>query len=260
MRRLVALAPLVAGGCVLTESFGQFAGGPVDGGVPDAPAPLDAGGDAEVSVDAGTDADAAAPPIAFVQGMAANGTTPTLSVSLPSVGVHHALVVSAHWSPGSPSLVGITDSAKNAFEIVSGPVDGANGRHFLLATYDTPRGDDTVTLTVSAATTNVELYVDEYDGLALSTALDRTAAMSGTSAATDGMTSGPLTVSLANELVYAFAEATDTKAGTGFTTRSSFGKNVIEDLIVTRSGSVTATATMTTGSGWTLMAASFKGR
>jgi hypothetical protein len=99
----------------------------------------------------------------------------------------------------------------------------------------------------------------EYDGLALSGALDQ-ASNSGTSTATDGIDTGPVTASKGGELLFAFTGATGTTVGSNFMTRSTFGNNLVEDRLVPAAGSINATATMTAGSGWTILAATFKGR
>ena len=246
----------------LDRSDGAIDAGAGDGQVlvtTDGQVAADTGGDAAPAL-GGADADASPPPITFVQSMANGGVGPSVSVLLPGVGAHHALLVCVYISPNSASLVSFSDSLGSSLAVISGPFDGVNGRHYLLGTYDTQAGDHTVTVNRSTATANMELYVNEYDQMATSNALEDTASMNGTATGTDGITSGILTASRAGELVFAFAESTGTAAGSGFETRSTFGDNIVEDALTATSGPVTATATMTSGFGWTIMAATFKKR
>jgi len=108
----------------------------------------------------------------------------------------------------------------------------------------------------TAPTTFSEIYIHEYAGLL---AFDAGAASPGNSSATDGMASGNAETHYANELLFGYGVTGSAAAGTNFTTRSSFHSNITEDQIVSTAGVYQATATMTSGTGWTMLLGAFRG-
>jgi hypothetical protein len=255
-------------GCLLTDSLSNLTGASSagDGGVHGADSGADGGVEAGVDAarsDAGADADAsgdgpAVAPIRYVQIDANQTTTTVLTLALKGVGAHDALIIAVHVN--GATLSPVTDTQGNAFQQVIGPATGPNGDHYVFATYDVAAGDDTVSLLATQTASPFEGYLAEYAGLATSMAFDQANYMSGTSMALDGMTSGPVTTTAPNELLFGFGEGGTTAAGTGFTARSLYNGNVIEDRVVSQAGVYGATATETSTSGsWTMALATFKG-
>ncbi len=119
------------------------------------------------------------------------------------------------------------------------------------------------TLTISTAPSDdIRLWMYEYSGLAASSC-DQMTGQSGTTANTNpnNMTSGSVTPTQANELVFGWAlPALGTaSAGTGFTSLSGAGGNVVETKDIASTAPLAATATDTNGSDTYFMAiATFK--
>ncbi len=208
-------------------------------------------------------ADAAAPDvapvaIAFVQQNASSaGTATTLAVpySAALVTAHDTLIVGVDGNSAGTATV--TDSLGNTFAPVVGPIENGGLRMTIFAAFDVAGGPDTVTVTLSSAPASFfEVYIHEYAGLV---AFDAEAAQVGTSTATDAMASGNADTHFGNELIFGYGVTGSSVAGTSFNTRSSFHSNITEDMIVTTAGTYQATATMTAGSGWTMLMATFRG-
>lgn len=269
-RPAVALTALVlpllvgAAACSLASLDGYWGkGSSVDGGLDGA---VDEAGNPLVEVEAG--ADAVAPQggsIVFVQGKATFGMAKTVSAELDApIGAHHALIIAFEFDNDVP-LVSVKDSLGNTFDPIVGPVALSDQRAFIYAVYDAKAGADTVTVTVDALPTEFPLLVHEYDGIATTNAFDVENSTQGTTKAADGMAL-QLTTRADGELVFAFGYAstpTDVGtvvAGTNMTKRLTTPGTMTEDYILGVEGTTRPTATMTTGSGWVFLAATFKPR
>ncbi len=195
-------------------------------------------------------------PIAFVQGFANKFGTATvgqLAFAQP-LAAHHAAIIGV--DSNSPGTATVTDSQGNTFTPVLGPITNGGLRMTIFAAFDVAGGADTLTVTLSAAPSSFfEVYLHEYAGIV---AYDTGAVAVGSSTATDAMASGPADTHAAKELVFGYGVTGSAVAGTGFTERSSFDSNITEDQIVTMQGTYDATATMTAGSGWTMLMATFR--
>jgi hypothetical protein len=258
---LLGLCSLGAGGCLLVTSLSGFDDGPRD--VPDARSDRDAD---PIVQDATTDVPSvdarAVVPITFRQ---ANATSDSNSVSSLSTAFNGAVtargaIIVCLILGSQSTLSQITDTRGNTYATVLGPWDTFGGyRSYIALAQDVGGGPDTVSAQVSPATT-MELYVHEYAGLATSGAFDKSSSRNGSSSTTDGMESGFVTTSFDQELIFGFAVTNTAALGTGFNLRSSFNNNVIEDKVVTTKGSYQATATMTAGTAWAMMVATFRGQ
>jgi hypothetical protein len=201
--------------------------------------------------------DVPATPIAFVQANAVkSGAQTTAAVAfMQAVTAHDAIVLEV--DDNGPGAVTVTDSLGSTYEPMVGPVTNSGFRLTIFAAFDVRAGSDTITVTFSAApATESHLYAHEYAGLV---AFDVGAGATGTSAATDGVASGFITTRYANELLFAYSQTGVVVAGTGFTARSTFDSNVSEDQLIPTVGTYQATATMTSGSSWTIVAGAFRG-
>jgi hypothetical protein len=263
--------------CSALTSFDGFTGG-VSGSadaqvVPDAMGARDGTDGAASDVRFGDDASSAdrgpvadsggVAPIAFVQ----SGETDRASngiVSFPfgkDVTAHDAIIVSVSVYSTSVTLSSVRDTVGNAYMTVMGPLDGNGTRHYIALALDIAAGPDTVTATLSAnPAAYLALHIHEYSGLAASGAFDVGSFNTGTSTATDGMQSGSKTTTADHELIFGYAISLGSMApGTGFTARTGFETgDITEDEFVTTRGSYQATATMTSGSAWEMLMATFK--
>jgi hypothetical protein len=237
-------------------------------GTPDAPTTVDGpvmttdGGAADesevsVAVDASFDSSPATGGIQFVQASAnsiANGQA-TVTVQLPApVTAGDTLVVCADAS--SSTGLSIMDTLGSQFVVAYSSIDGSGTQSGIGYAIGVAGGAETVTFGIqsSGPLDFLEAYVQEYSGVS---AFDVATAMSGTATL---MESGYATTTAPNDLVFAFGITGTARAGTGFTTRSNYNDNLTEDEILVSPGSVEATATQVSGSGWTLTMAAFKPR
>jgi hypothetical protein len=123
---------------------------------------------------------------------------------------------------------------------------------------------NTVTLTVSTVPNDdIRLWINEYSGAAISGANDVNAATFGAAAGTasDNITSGTATTSVANELLFGFLRPFSGPgiAGTGFRSISTSGGNLIEEQLSNSAGANQATATdHVSGDLYIMMMATFK--
>ena len=227
-----------------------------DAGPRDAPA--DSRIDSPVR-DAPSDAPAAVVPIAYVQSTTSKPSVAVTTLALANpVAVHDAIIVCLNFpSSNAAVLSSITDTLGNSYLVVVGPVNAAGDLHYVAVAANSAAGADTLTVTLSATpASGADLFMLEYSGLAFLNPFDVTANSNGNGTA---MSSGPATTTKGHELVLGYAEAPSASVGAGFTLRSNNTGNIVEDNVVTTTGSYDATATTTTGA-WTMIMATFKGR
>ena len=121
-------------------------------------------------------------------------------------------------------------------------------------------GGNTVTVTFSAAQPYVDLRISEYGGLRPANPVDLTSSSSGTS---NSATSGTVTTTSANELLFGAGMTTGyfTGATGGFTTRiiTNPDADIVQDRIVSATGSYAATASLGGSASWLMQIATFRG-
>jgi hypothetical protein len=203
------------------------------------------------------------PPISFMQAKtsATSGTTLTFTLDA-AVSPQDALVVCLDYPTpfGGPTLSSTTDSLGNDFQtqISEENVLSADtgDLHIVIAAYGSQGGPDTITLTMSASLSGGTLMVAEYSGLALSDAADAQKAGAGSGTAMD---SGEGITNFGNELVLGYAGASGATPGSGFTERAALAGNILEDEVVSTTGTYDATATTTAGP-WAMIMVTFRGR
>ncbi len=224
----------------------------------DAPFGIDATADAPM-LDASMPLDAPLHPIAFVQATTTKPTAVMTTLALPAaVTSHDAIIVCLNYPTSSgTTLVSVRDAFDNDYRVIVGPIAGDSDDHYILLAADVQGGADTLVVTLSAAPTGgSDLFALEYAGLALNSPFDVSANMTGTGTAMD---SGAATTISAPELVLGYAEAANATPGTGFVKHATQSGNIVEDELAMTAGSYSATAT-TTGGGWTMLMATFRGQ
>lgn len=169
------------------------------------------------------------------------------------VEAHDTIIVGVDFTSSAGSGLSLTDDVGDPYQILVGPI----GQYqYLAAAFDAGAGAKAVTVTTSnGAPTYFELYVHDYTGLV---AFDDGTGATGT---TTAMSSGPFTATQGNELIFGYAVAIGGAdvAGANFTTLSTLDQNVTEQLIAATPGQYQATATMTNGTSWIVIGASFRG-
>jgi hypothetical protein len=263
-RSALTLLGVILGGCSLTSLDGFSSNGSprtgegasvpgLDGGLVDGRGGGSSGGGPGPVVDG-----APSSSIAFVQGQDRDlGGSGSGSISLREpVGAGNAVVIAVEYD--SMATVTVSDGSATSYTPIVGPADALGSRGVLLAGFDLPGGARTFSVSLSGPSgTFLLVYLHEYRGLG---AFDVGSWAQGTTKAADGMATS-LAVGGANELLFAFGFSSySVGVGSGFTERADLYMNLTEDRIIPSPGTTQATATMTSGNAWKILAAAFKGR
>ena len=158
------------------------------------------------------------------------------------------------------------DTQLNVWQKASGISSTATGGVEIWYAMNSGSGANTIVVTLNTPAIFSSVSVGEYSGIALTGAFDQGAAQRGVSnTGTDGITSGPVTTTFANELLLGFMISNSgaaVTAGTGYTIRESattIVKQVNEDRIVASTGTYAGTFTATAGTP-IVAVATFKGQ
>ena len=157
------------------------------------------------------------------------------------------------------SISSVTDSNGNTYTRAVGPTTGTGLQQSIYYAKNIVGGSNTVTVTFNQAAAYPDAIILEFRGLDPTSPLDVTAAATGTGTTAS---SGSATTTSANELIFGAGGSPKhfTAAGSGFT---KIGINIygsiVEDMIVSSSGSNAATATNTSGP-WVMQMATFKAK
>ncbi len=196
-------------------------------------------------------------PIAFVQ--VAAKTTSAASSSL-------SLSFSSNTTAGNLILVGfdfdlnsvpstVSDSQGNVFTEVGTQLTSPGGaRSRVYYAKSIKGGADTITVNLSASSAWIELYITEYSGADAVNPIDAQAGASGSSTS---VSSGSATTTASGDVLYGYClgDARCT-TGSGFTTRSTFDNNLIEDMTASGPGGYAATGSA--NSGWSMQLVALK--
>jgi hypothetical protein len=172
-------------------------------------------------------------------------------------------IIAIGWNSATGTILSINDTAGNSYS-QAGPLTRGGGSLSQAIYYAKnikawPAGN-TVTVTFSAATPYVDLRITEYSGLDPTNPVDVTSSDSGS---TNSASSGPVTTTAANTLLFGAGMTGDFygNATNGFTTRVITQPNgdIVADRIVNAVGSYAATAPVTGSNGWLMQLVAFKG-
>jgi hypothetical protein len=194
--------------------------------------------------------------ISFVQvGVNSAQSVATLAAALPAVQRGDLLLSALDYSPQANTPT-ITDSQGNSYTVL-GPFDGPGNppnRQFLAYTFATATEDISCTATLPGSAGYFEMRLQEYAGVSTVAPVDVVAGAGGTTTGVDGVQVS-LTTTGPNELLYALVIFEQGGVqGTGFTLRTGYQGDVSEDRQVPVAQTITATATMSMGSAWTISA------
>ncbi|HXJ06002.1 MAG TPA: fibronectin type III domain-containing protein [Candidatus Acidoferrum sp.] len=209
-----------------------------------------------------------APPpasVVLVQQVATKVAAGTNTLSQSFVGPSNTgdlLVVALKWGDQNISVASVTDSRNNTYTSAVGPTNWSGtakrAQIFYAKNIIGTGAPITITATLTgSSTSSFYIYQLEYANADINAPLDATAAAIGTATS---VSSGPATISFANELVFGFsiADSVGINPGPGFTAESTFQGNLVEDRSVTTPGSYAATGTATGVSNWFMQMATFK--
>ncbi len=195
---------------------------------------------------------------AYVQGASAQvGSGTTASVAFPGANTAGNLIV-AYVVWNNTGTVTVSDSKGNTY--TAGTARQTWGSNFSSEVFYAPNiagGANTVKATFGTALTSFGIvYAHEYSGLATASPVDVSASAVGTTAS---MSSGAVSTTSANDLLFAAGVSSDTVTtpGTGFTARLTGFGNLTEDRLASTTGSYAGTATQN-GTTWVMQLLAFK--
>ena len=199
----------------------------------------------------------------FVQ---VESSTPQTSQTTVSTGFQQAQaagnlnVIVVGWNNATSNVVSVTDTAGNAYQLAA-PTTRSGGAISQAVYYakNIVAGTNTVTVTFNTATPYVDVRIAEYTGLDRVNPLDVSASAGGSGAQPN---SGSVTTGSATELIVGAGTTTGqfTGAGSGYTSRiiTVPDADILEDRVVTSTGSYNATAIHPSGT-WVMQLVAFRG-
>lgn len=205
-------------------------------------------------------------PIAFVQMNYATpqGSNSTVRVSYGKAQTSGDLnVVVVGWNDATARVSSVLDSAGNNYVLAVGPTV-QSGTATLAIYYaqnivSAAANSNTVTVTFNTGAVSPDIRIAEYSGIATTNAIDVVAAAQGTSGTSN---SSSVTTTNPNDLLVGanLVQQLTTGPGTGYTSRiiTSPDADILEDAIVTSTGSYSATAPLS-GGAWIMQMAAFRG-
>ena len=206
------------------------------------------------------------PAIAFVQLNYATPQTPQSKVtvtykSLQTAGDLNVVVVG--WNDSIATVGSLTDSSGNTYRLAVGPtvISGTASQAIYYAAniVGAAAGANTVSVNFSSAAVYADVRVLEYSGLDPNNPLDVVATGTGNS----GTTASPaVTTTYANDLLIGanLVLQTTTGPGSGWTSRviTQPDSDIVEDRIVSATGSYSATAPLAPPAPWIMQLVSFR--
>ena len=209
----------------------------------------------------GTVTAASAQSVSFVQVAAATPRSPQSAVTVVYRAAQTAgnlNVVVVGWNDTTSNVTSVSDSSGNAYTRAVGPTIGTGLSQSIYFAKDIVSGSNAVTVTFDQAADNPDIRILEYAGLNTVSPLDVTAAAAGNGSSAS---SGPATTTATSELILGADTIATTTTGveSGFTTRiiTSPDSNLVEDKVVSTTGSYSATASLSSGS-WVMQMVAFK--
>ena len=203
--------------------------------------------------------------IAFVQVNSATPQTPQTSVPVTftkAQGAGDLNVVVVGWNDSTAQVSSVTDSKGNVYTLAVGPTVqtslATQAIYYASNIAAAAASGNIVTVTFSPAAAYPDIRIAEYSGIATTAPVDVVAAAQGSSTSSS---SGAVATKNANDLLVGanLVQTTTTKAGSGYTSRviTSPDADILEDEVVTATGSYSGTATLTSGS-WIMQMVAFK--
>jgi len=208
----------------------------------------------------------AAPSITYVQG---NFSTPqssqtTVKVTYTSAQAAGDLnVVVAGWNDSEAVVSAVTDSKGNIYVRAVGPTVqsgyGSQSVYYAKNIASAAAGTNSVTVTFAGSATSADIRIVEYAGADPSNPVDVMAANSGTSATSS---SNAVTTTNATDLLFGanLVQTSTTGPGSGFTKRllTTPDGDIVEDRMVTATGSYSATAPLSSSGPWIMQLVAFR--
>jgi hypothetical protein len=172
-------------------------------------------------------------------------------------------VVVIGWNDSTAAVSGVTDTLGNQYTQALLPAVQAGTAsqviYYAKNIAAAAAGANQVRVTFSVAAAFPDIRILEYGGIDTVSPLDVAVGAQGNSTSSS---SGPVTTTNANDLIIGanLVQTMTTGAGAGFTSRmiTSPDGDIVEDLVVTATGSYTATAPVSPSGPWIMQLVSFK--
>ncbi len=206
------------------------------------------------------------PPITFVQVNSATPQSPQTTVTVPFTAAQTAgnlNVVVVGWNDSTAAVSTIMDTKGNVYTPAVGPTVqtgvATQSIYFAKNIAAATANGNSVTVTFTTGANFPDIRIAEYSGLDTASPLDVSLGAQGNSATTS---SGAVTTTNANDLLIGanLIQTGTTGAGSGFTSRiiTPQDADILEDRIVTATGSYTATAPISPSAQWIMQIVAFK--
>jgi hypothetical protein len=203
--------------------------------------------------------------IAFVQVNSATPQSPQTSVTVTYTKAQTAgnlNVVVVGWNDSTAQVNTVTDSKGNVYALAVGPTvqagTASQSIYYAKNIVAAAANGNTVTVTFKTAAAYPDIRIAEYSGVDPNNPVDVVAAAQGTGSPSN---SGSVTTGNANDLLVGanLVQQVTTAAGTGYTSRviTPQDQDILEDRIVTATGSYSATATIS-GGAWIMQMVAFR--
>jgi hypothetical protein len=172
-------------------------------------------------------------------------------------------VVAVGWYNTTAQIVSVTDSKGNDYALAAGPTThpeaGTHAMYYAANITGAAAGTNTVTVTFNGAVPYPDVRIAEYGGIDPVNALDVGAEGSGTGALSNSGASLPTSSAHALLVGANYVTTSTTGPGSGYTARVITNPNgsILEDRVVTTTGSYNATAPLNSG-GWIMQMLAFR--
>ncbi len=203
--------------------------------------------------------------IAYVQGAYTTPDTPQSTVTAAYGGAQTAgdlNVVVVGWNDTTHNVSSVSDSSGNTYSLAVGPtVSAGNATQLIYYAKNiaaAAAGANTVTVTFDGAANYPDVRIAEYSGIDTVSPLDVAVGADGVGTT---ISSGSASTSNANDLLVGanYVEHGTDAPGSGYTQRLyTADSSILEDRVVTTTGSYDASATLYASSWWVMQMAAFK--
>ena len=179
----------------------------------------------------------------------------TLSVTFSQNTVAGDLILVGLDNDTHTTPTAVTDTQNNVFTEVGSQLTSAGGRRSrVYYAKNIKGGADTVTVTLTANSGWIEMYLSEYSGVDQTNPID---AQAGAAGGVGAVSSGNATTTVSGDVIFGFCIGDwACTGGSGFTSRSTFNANLVENEVGGNPGSYAATRTSTNG--WTMQMVALK--
>jgi hypothetical protein len=203
--------------------------------------------------------------ILFVQTNAVSPQATQTPVTVTYTGAQTAgnlNVVIVSWNDSTATISSVTDTIGNTYAVAAATVvqtgTASQAIYYAKNIAAAAAGANTVTINFNVAARHPDIRIAEYSGVDPLNALDTSAGAQGNTATSD---SGPVTTLNANDILIGanVVQSTTTGPGTGFTSRGiTPDGDILEDQVVSATGSYNATAALDKVQLWIMQMAAFR--